>query len=110
MDELARPLWETDEDRLDARVKQLENQNRLAEELLKVANDLARATLSELASKADQIAQLTADLELRTRERDQAIAVGWISADEQSLITSGDNVHAGSKYPDLFAHLAGRGE
>ena len=67
-------------------------------------NSIIQSQKADLMERDAEIERLKAELELRTRERDQAIAfAGYETA----------TIHWSNfptVFPELFAHLAGRGE
>lgn len=62
-------------------------------------------------NKAAEIERLKAELDLRTKERDQAIEFGEFKASPRFL-HKGVRLYPAEKtqFPDLYAHLSGRGE
>jgi hypothetical protein len=71
---------------------------------------IERVRMSELRSKDAEIDRLKAELDLRTRERDQAIEFARIDFMGIDLYSGSSGHEIGSKFPELYAHLAGRGE
>lgn len=67
-----------------------------------------------------RIAELEAELELRTKERDQAIEAGWLTAEKGEIMSHGIDIvklyknvcpiGSWGSLSILYAHLAGRGE
>ena len=64
-----------------------------------------------IQSQSAQIERLKAELELRTRERDQAIEFGEFES-RPRFLHKGVRLYPAEKtqFPELYAHLAGRGE
>lgn len=60
-------------------------------------------------SQAAEIDRLKSELELRTRERDQAIEFAGLT-NEEALRIFKKAPEAQIAFPDLYAHLAGRGK
>lgn len=103
MDPFARPLEETEEDRLRDKCDQLQNDNRLAHGLLNATRKLVDA-------QAAEIERLTAELELAKKVRDQAIEFAELQIAPDGFLESTGAMSrrmAQEKMSELYAHLGG---
>ena len=73
-------------------------------------NSIILSQKADLMERDAEIDRLKAELELRTRERDQAIDCGNLDFAGTDIFNLSGMLRDGSKFPELFAHLAGRGE
>ena len=72
-------------------------------------NSIIQSQKADLMERDAEIERLKAELELRTRERDQAIEFAGLT-NEEALRIFKKAPEAQITFPELFARLAGRGE
>lgn len=82
----------------------------LSEEQSELERKYQMGNLTTIQAKSAEIDRLKAELELRTKERDQAIDVAGLEPLAGGLVRSNRcGIHFSPKTPELYAHLAGRG-